>query len=123
MREWLFAREAMRRLGFQPDELFFAYEPTGRVISSDGDVKNYGKPVIALILKAQGLQFVWTIGAVDLPADEIKQAWFDAADLWNNSPDNDWRDAGWLKSEACQRSVQLIAMLLAKGFTFPGNFN
>lgn len=116
MREWLFAREVMRRLGFSADDLYFACQPAGRVIEQ-GVAFELEKPVILLSLKAQGKQFTWTIGTVDIPVDKIEQAYIDACELWNY-PDTSWRDPLWIQSIAFQRKIELVTMLKSKGFVF-----
>lgn len=116
MCEWLFAREALRRLGFTADELFFACQPAGKIIEN-GVAVDLQKPVILLVLKAQGKQWSWTIGTVDIPVDKIEQAYVDACGLWNQ-PDIGWRDPLWVRSMAFHQKVALVAELKSRGFTF-----
>ena len=117
IREWLFAREALRRLGFSADDLFFACQPAGKVIEG-GVAMDLGQPVIMLVLKTQGKQFSWTVGIVDLPVDRIEPAYIAACELWNTSPDDGWRDTGFRNSLAFRHKVDLVATLKAKGFVF-----
>ena len=82
IRTWLYAREVMRRLGFTADELIFAINPSGRVSHGDAET-DYGQPVIFVRLEAQGKMFNWTIGPIDLPAEEIEPAMKVSCDVWN----------------------------------------
>lgn len=116
IREWLFAREALRRLGFSADDLFFACQPAGRIIE-DGIPVLFDKPVILLILKTQGKQFAWTLGPVDLPVDQIEPAYHAACELWN-TPSNGWQVSGFENSLAFRHAVPLVKMLKDRGFVF-----
>jgi hypothetical protein len=115
IREWLYAREALRKLGFLADDLFFACQREGRVIEN-GVAINLNKPVIMLVLKTQGKQWSWTIGTVDIPVDKIERSYTEACELWNQG--RIWRDDDWLASMAFQNRVGLVAELKSKGFSF-----
>lgn len=117
MREWVFAREALRRLGFQPDELFLVVQPDGR-ICEQGKEFRFGKPVLILRLCAQGKQWDWTVSTTDLRDSEIQGHFEAACELWN-SADAAWLDRGWLSSLAFQHRVALTGELVARGFRLP----
>lgn len=116
MREWLCAREIMRRLGFPADDLFFACQPAGLVVEN-GVHADLGKPVIMLLLKTQKKQFSWIVGTVDIPAEKVEQAFADACELWNTSPDDDWRDQAFFNSMAYAKKIDLLQVLKQKGFS------
>lgn len=103
---WLFAREALRRLGFSADELFF--------VVNDKLEESFGKPVIFVAALRDTRQFTWTIGIFDVPIDEIEPAYQRACTIWNVHA-NDFTDAfeGWL---ARQRRVELLLALHGQGF-------
>lgn len=116
MREWLCAREIMRRLGFPADDLYFACQLAGLVIE-DGVFADLGKPVIMLLLKTQNKEFSWIVGTVDTPADKVDQTYIDACELWNTSPDSGWRDRMYFASMAYAKKIDLVKILKQKGFS------
>lgn len=122
IQEWLYAREVMRRLGFTPDELFFVVSTSGKVKCSDsGVISDHGGPIIALVLRAQGREFSWTIAATKLPAGEIEEFYRKAVDDWNRAAfDIDLKrlDSDWRASRPYAMRLELAAALHAKGFLF-----
>lgn len=112
IREWLFAREMLRRLGFSSDELFMAVHPTGKVLL-DGQRHDLDKPTLFLRVEAQGKQWSWTIGPTDLPVEQIQDHFEAAAAFWNAggfAPDSLSRSAVFAQK------VDLVQALYAKGF-------
>lgn len=122
LREWLFAREMMRKLGFQPDEIFIAVQEKCRVIEN-GEAFVSEQPLISLILKSQGREFSWSVALSELPAEKLQQAYEEACEFWNNDPDDDWRDAGLQASVVFQRRILLVQRLTTLGFTFCKDWN
>lgn len=108
IRDWLYAREMLRRLDFSPDNLYF-------VIASDDD----GTPMIVLELHAQGKTFRWTIGPTTVAVDDLQAAYEGACALWNAGTDAPAFEAEFLSSTPMQSKVGLIAALRAKGFVLP----
>jgi hypothetical protein len=114
LKEWCYAREVLRRMGFSADELFFAVASSGKILEQ-GEVIDLGKPAIAVEVKAQGLSFVWTIGGLDIPKDEIEDRYREACELWN-AGDPQFNDDGFFASHSFGRHVELATALYAKGF-------
>lgn len=118
IRDWLYAREMLRRLGFSPDELFFAVAPNGNV-STPPELPILGVPVIVLELHAQGRQFRWTIGQTAVPLADLEAAYKAACELWNSGSDAASFDAEFRASDPMQQKVALVATLREKGFVLP----
>lgn len=118
IRDWLYAREMLRCLGFSPDELFFAVAPDGN-IALPGELPILGMPVIILELRAQGRQFRWTIGQTAVPLADLDAAYEAACALWNAGTDVAGFDAEFETSWPMQQKVGLVAALHEKGFVWP----
>lgn len=118
LQEWLYAREIMRRLGFTPDELFFVVSTSGKVLDrSTGVVTDHGGPIIGLVVRAQGKEFTWTIGATKLPIREIEPAFMKACETWNAaSMGIDADDSAFRASRAYAQRIDLVEALRARGF-------
>jgi hypothetical protein len=82
IRDWCYAREMLRRLGFTPDELFFAFQAAGKIVEN-GVERFFTKPTVFLRLATDGKEFTWTIGPVEIPADKVEEQYRRACDLWN----------------------------------------
>ena len=113
IKEWLFARELVRRIGFTPDEIFFACFPSGRTIRDDV-ITDHPHPVIGLELKRGDLTFRWMIGPVAMPADEIRRDYEAAVEAWNAGlvPSQEEFRA----SNAYRQAIPLMVALKDKGF-------
>jgi hypothetical protein len=120
IREWLCAREMLRRLGFQPDEIVFAVKADGQVVDASGYAMGPGRPVILLLLKTQGREFTWIIGPTDLRVESIQQAFDEACEFWNRSLGDDpsW-ERFFKSSQAGASGVQLLVALQGKGIRIP----
>jgi len=118
IREWLYAREVLRRLGFSPDELFFAVVPDGKIVTP-GQPMTPGVPVVVLELRAQGKQFRWTIGPTAVPLADLEAAYEGACALWNSGSDAASFDAEFGSSQPMRQKVHLLATLREKGFVLP----
>lgn len=112
VREWMFAREMLRQLGFASDELFMAVHPTGKVLE-DGHCHDLQKPVLFLRVEAQGKQWTWTIGPTDLPTDQIRDHFEAAAALCNAGG---FALEGLKQSAVFAQKVALVHALHSKGF-------
>lgn len=114
--DWLFAREVCRRLGFTPDEIFFACYPSGciqdgnKVIQCDG-------PIVGLELRRGDLEFRWTIGVCKLAADRVHPEYERAVALWNSDAIG-FSHGDFLSSRPARMSMQLMVALTDKGFSF-----
>jgi len=119
IREWLFTFEAFRRLGFGSEDIFFECQPQGRVLMADNTMIEAGKPIIQCVLVTQGKRFAVTLEPVDIPAELIHTAFEAASKLWNESDFDEETDRMWRQSLACQRGLQLIMAIQAKGIQIP----
>ena len=93
--------EALRRLGFASDDIYYTMTPP-----SQGDF-------FVIILKTQSKQFVVTVGETD--RDTFVERWIDAGRWWNNasSAEMDFVWQRWRPPE------EIVLALLARGFVFP----
>lgn len=118
IKEWMFARDILRRLGFQPEDLFFLVQknPHGAGIE------------IMLVLKAQDRQFNWGIGIVpdELPHDHATWEVFYEQQMipaWNNKDATIWRDEEFFASKAFACRIAVANAIMSKGFRVPGRVN
>ena len=118
LREWLYAREMLRRLGFSADDLFFAVAPDGKV-ATPGQPTTPGVPVIGLELRAQGKTFRWTIGPTTVPLADLEAAYRAACTLWNAGTDAEMLEAEFYSSRSMRQKVDLLMALQEKGFVLP----
>lgn len=108
MKEALAVHEALRRLGFSPEEI--------RVALVDRCLK--------LILDAQGKRFVVDVGVFEGPEPEggltrwAQESWREAARLWNHDMTDAEHRAIWSGSEVYEKKVLFMALLRARGFEF-----
>lgn len=114
--DWIYAHEMLRRLNFTADELFFACgEPAG--IIEDGEVHDLPDgTLVQMVLKAQGLEFRWTIGSTLLSVEDTEKVYLSAAQWWRCLP-ADYPDDGLRASRPFQQSVGLLLALKRKGFS------
>lgn len=115
IREWLFAREVMRRIGFAPDEIFFAVHPVGKMIENGVHV-NYNKPTIVLRVEAQGLEFNWTIGPTEVPNEQLESCFERACDDWNNGCNGPEIDQAFKSSKPFRQAIPVMQAMVTKGF-------
>lgn len=118
IREWLCAREVLRRLGFSADELFFSVYTSGQAIEG-GRVIDVDMPFITLEIVRPDKKFTWTIGAVKGTRDEIQAVYEAACEAWNNGggPSH----AEFIASRPVRQATNLIGALRRKGFAITGN--
>ena len=114
LREWLFAREMMRRLGFSADDLYLIIDPPGRKFLEDGTPVVLKRPLITLQLRHQGKQFNWTVGPTDVPDSELIKTYEEMCEFWNNSSREECMKE-YQKSEAYKMRHQLLHALAKKG--------
>jgi hypothetical protein len=103
--EWLCAREVCRRCGFSPDEIFFVCYGQGTPTDP--------RPGIALEIQRGGRTFVWTIGQVDLTANEVPEAFKRASKAWNAG---EIGDEEFFASNAFRQAIPFMEALQRKGF-------
>lgn len=116
--EWLFAWEAMRRLGFTADELFFVVNPPGyTLVHPDGaqHVSTSGCSLVSLAIRAQGKEFRVTIGETPLVGTELSRAHADACAWWQTDTTPIER-TGYLASQVVREAPLLVIALQERGF-------
>ncbi len=117
LREWLFAREMMRRLGFSADDLYFIVTPPGKkLIEDDGNIVDLPKPLLSLQLRYKSREFNWIIGLTDIPDRDILKVYEQACDFWNNAEREDCTKE-FHKSKVYEMRYQLLLALRNKGFS------
>lgn len=98
--------EAFRRLGFNPNEIFFCMNKHGQVW---------------IELHSQGKEFIAHVG--DMPGvepDEIERGWNDLClAIVDYTISDEDMETVWKESKAFKDSISLLASLKAKGFEFP----
>lgn len=120
--DWCYAREAIRRLGFPAEDIYFAVNSSGNVLdASSGVATSLGGPVIALVLRSQGREWIWTIGATKLATKDIEPAYHAACEFWNARPADPGWDARFKASRIFAQRHGLLASLRSKGFALPGS--
>jgi hypothetical protein len=121
MLEWCYAREVLRRLGFSPDEIYFAALPPGGThVDPDGTHHYYEHPLIGVEVKRGGLKFLWTIGVVEVPFAELEAMYRDACERFNAGDPVFGGELVFLSSYPAQVTRELVAALRAKGFDVQG---
>jgi hypothetical protein len=118
IRDWLYASEMLRRLGFSSEEIFFAVAPAGKVLTP-GQLPTLGGPVVVLELRAQGRTFRWTIGPTAVPLDDLEAAHRAACELWNSGRDAASFEAEFPASDPMRQKISLLVALREKGFVLP----
>lgn len=106
----------MRRLGFAPDEIYFVVNKPGTVIIENGAQVTSDKFVIVLMVKAQGLEFNWTIGETEVPDDHLADYFEKACEDWNRACDTPELDKAFKASTQFRSCVPLVQALQSKGF-------
>lgn len=122
VKDWLFAREIMRRLGFAPDEILFVVNPPGKQMIENGMIVSCDKLTIVLQVRAQGLEFNWTIGPTDVPDDQIQSHYERACHEWNSACDSPDLDLAFTSSAPFRARIALVQALHSKGFVL-GRWN
>lgn len=102
MKEWAYAREVLRCLGFLPDELFFS------VTNSS---------VVSVVLKSQEKNFTWVIGISHLSSEELVTEYKKLCDVWNSG--GAWNVTEFLDSKPFKQKEAVIIALQNKGFVLP----
>lgn len=110
IKEVLATYEAMHRLGFNPDDIFFTYDNTGAV---------------GINLKTQNKSFIILIGKLKVdvidPVGSINKIWDDALDFWNEKATNDDRLDLWRSSIIYNHRKELVTALNNNGIVIPDN--
>lgn len=106
--------EALRRLGFSSDDIFFQV---------GGEVSR-GMYQICIVLRAQNREFTAIPCAVQGDPEEIEQQWLQFAQaVVNGTVAETELSAIWKNSQALLGAASLCAALLRKGFSFNGALN
>lgn len=112
IKEWIFARDILRRTGFQPEDIYFLAQP-----------KTPGSEIF-VVLKTQERQFNWCIGII-ANATPVELERFYGETLigaWRNGTSL-WKDDEFFASESFGNRVNVLSVLLANGFHIPGRVN
>jgi len=106
LREGLAFHESMRTLGFPADGIFMVVYGTSPPHQ------------VQMMLKAQGKDFVYTVGDVALNSDEILTGWETACRLWNDSSPKleGAKEEILFGSYICRHWSGLLLRLREKGF-------
>lgn len=116
LREGLAVYEALRRLGFQPDEIrpVFAVDKDGffAIALVHPDFPNGGA------ITPETARFVVLVGVQHVLLDEMRELWPKVAVAWNEAPDDVTRRI-WQESEVANNPEKLIAPIVAKGIRLP----
>lgn len=103
------AFEALRRLGFSSDDIFFHPAAVDPVSKEEG---------MGVLLKAQGKQFAIFIGPHGLPPQQLGNQWQEFVSELQRR-ENDELARRWTESKMSKASVDFIKALLDKGFYIP----
>jgi hypothetical protein len=108
-REALAAFEALRKLGFSPEDIFFLTS------GADEETKH-----ISVVLLTQGKEFVITTGTIRGSVEEIEKTWKELAGLLASGkiPKNQL-DTSWRKSMAHTHAYEFMLAILKKGIQLP----
>ena len=108
VQEALGYHEALRKLGFSADNIFFAVDPSGRA---------------QVHLKKEGRSFTIDVGFLYGSQEVVRATWTHACEAWNKEASDQERDALWYKSHALAHAAPFVIALHARGFETSGNFN
>jgi hypothetical protein len=112
LRELLALHDACRRFGFSSQELFVC----------NGVFDSRDQPFPALIIRAQGKQFVIPNGKpYEGDDDAFHDAWMAAVTLWNASAEEGDREQIWEHSDILVRAHSLYEVLVRRGFVPRGH--
>lgn len=115
-REAWAAYEAFRKLGFKNDDIY-------PMISNS---ITHGKDVFHIVLEAQGKQFIFTIGKIDRPAEEVNEYWNKLIEavcdmtLSDDTLHRMWKESFFGDKNNCKK---LLIKISQKGFIIPLSFN
>jgi hypothetical protein len=108
--------EALRRLGFRPDDIFFV---TGNGIPDTLPVPSVC-PCVFVLLKHSGEEFSINVGPFKGKAEDQEKMWLQmAAGIADGTYDEEELQIVWENSRAFRDSVALVTTLRAKGFPLP----
>ena len=123
LREWCFAREMLRRIGFTPDEIFFGVREAGEPITENGVTYTCEHPMAMLQLQTQGKTFNWTIGPVVMSRDQIEIEYQKVCARWNAGDEEAFSMEHFFASRPFAMRIELVTQLYAKGFAFTPEAN
>jgi len=116
LREWLWAWEVLRRLGFQGDELHFIHGPPGRYSEDGGRTFKVSElPLIAIEARRRGQRFTWVIGGTTIPEDKISEMYEAACDAWNNGSIEGMTMDDFKKSASFKNGTAALLVVTQKG--------
>ena len=114
--DWIYGHEMMRRLNFTADEIFFACGRPDSYAEGEEQIeipKNH--TLVQLVLKAQDLEFRWTIGSTPMSVEDTEKMYLTASQWWRSLP-ADYPIDKFKASRPFAQSVGLLLALKRKGF-------
>ncbi|MDD5008554.1 MAG: hypothetical protein PHC68_09200 [Syntrophorhabdaceae bacterium] len=110
-RECLAFFEALRRLGFSSDDIYFM------VAGAETPKKQ-----LTIVLRTQSKEFVIIAGELSEDPDKIRETWIELANkLSSGQIDQEELNSSWRQSAARQHAGMFVASILAKGISIPAN--
>ena len=113
----LACHEALRRLGFDPADIYIGI--SGPTV--DGAITRNGKPAGANIfvvqLKTQGKEF--TLGMGEANPETYLDDWQESVRWWNTEADEKAMDIIWERFGPLGESTKFVASLIEYGFVLP----
>lgn len=108
-REALAVHEALRRLGFEPEEIYVGHN-------------NFGQFWVQL--ESQGKKFIADCGYIHEPSESVDRRWKEiVAAVVDGSITNESFDLALRDSEVYRNSASFVSTLKRKGFEFPNLSN
>lgn len=114
VRECWAVHQALRSLGFQPDDIYVAAGTAANLA--------FNPPAMFVILRTQDKEFIVTLGTFETgeAADKALDLWTEFAERSNAGEfAQDTMDDIYNTSNVMQNSVQFAVSLTAKGITLP----
>lgn len=116
IRQWAFAREMLRRLGFAAADLYMSTTP----VCGKNGVVDPARTAIGLVLKTQDKQLEWMIGWVDATPDRVATYYDELVDTWNQGGFDlvggyDVFTSSW----AMSNGIEVMLVLRKVGFEIP----
>lgn len=107
--------EALRILGFPPDDIYFIAVPL-----DDGKVGIHGKIGLRVLLSSQGKEFIIDVAVVEGSGKDVLRRWQQRAAEYNASARTDLR-GDWMRdvfrqSNLFSRAPELVLLLKLRGF-------
>lgn len=109
-RESLGVFEALRRLGFSSDDIYFMV----------AGANEQGPKQTVMVLRTQGKEFKVITGYLEGSVEEIQDTWVEIATALNDKKiPQEQLDASWRSCMLYLRAAEFVAALVKKGFELP----